>query len=103
MSGERQAPAAYFGSLTGGMLYWGCERQALPMVVTPTALLGWIAVWAFTQGAWRAGLVLAAATAVVLVGGLVLLRRMAKADPLMVRVYRRYGRYRGHYPARRRA
>lgn len=71
----------------------GAEKGPLGYVVAPGVLFGLFA-WIY----WSLPAALAAAA--LLLGGVPLLRRIAKADPQMFAVYRANQRFRDRYSAR---
>lgn len=80
-------------ALTRPLLIGGCERTGFAFVVGAGAAL--------LMMAWQSwSLVAAAGGAVILFGGLAVLRRMARSDPRFWAVYRRSRRYAPRYPAR---
>ncbi len=80
-------------ALTRPLLIGGCERTGFGLVAGAGAgllMLAWQS-WSVVAGAGGAGF---------LIGGLALLRRMARNDPQFWAVYRQNRRYRAFYPAR---
>jgi type IV secretion system protein VirB3 len=92
--------AAYFTSLDGGMLVFGCERTPFGIVVGAGIGPLYVALFALLSGSFLVAAIAAAAGVALLCGGIYALRRMARHDPMMVRVYLRNRRYRRFYPAR---
>lgn len=88
---QKQGPRTIeiYGSVNRPNLLLGCEREPLLALGLTCALLimGVLSWWALIIGigAW--------------IVGLYFLRQMAKADPIMLRVYARHRRYRGFYSA----
>jgi len=76
-------------SLSRPDLLFGCERQ-LALLVSMTSLV--LVVVAIT---WLA----AALGVLIWFGAMAALRSMAKADPILSKVYLRHIRYRNYYPA----
>ena len=80
-------------ALTRPLLIGGCERTGFGLVIGAGAGLLMLA--------WQSwSLVAAAGGAVILFGGLAVLRRMARSDPQFWAVYRQSRRYARRYPAR---
>jgi type IV secretion system protein VirB3 len=82
-----------YRSLSRPQLLLGAERE----LVLVLGMLAAILVFAAQT------LVAVLAGSALWLAGVCLLRRMAKADPFMSRVYLRHIRYRAYYPARSRA
>ena len=80
-------------ALTRTLLMAGCERTGFGLVVAAGAGLLMLAWQSWSIPACMGGIT-------ILLGGLAVLRRMARHDPQWWAVYRRNRRYKAFYPAR---
>lgn len=100
MSGERRQDygVPFFAGVNSPRLFAGVERTALGWVLAPTAGFAMLA-FQMPLLSWRQAAA-AGLAALVLMGGLWGLRRVARHDPLFWKVSRMSRRYRRFYPAR---
>lgn len=88
----------FFAGVNSPRLFAGVERTALGWVIAPAAGFGMLAFQMPLLSSRQ--FAAAALAALVLIGGLWGLRRVARHDPIFWRVSRRNRRYRRFYPAR---
>jgi type IV secretory pathway TrbD component len=88
---EEDFLAPYPASGMRHKLAFGCDRVCASLLVTSAVLIGYL--WMQWWGYLVAGL--------MIVGGIPVLRKMGRHDPLLVRVFLRSLRYRRFYGATR--